>query len=194
MCAVGPSASGPSFWGPSSWGLILTPLGLKCIPPAPILMSSVTSCSRSVRIFLGWSQSSSWNLTLRLPPILQLTFRLITSPSLALPSGLLSSDQHVWALPSPLQTVPLTCLSLGLCPPVLSRNLGPSIPCPQSFCAAARLRHACPSSPTPVWTCPFLPGSCRTAVLGGSVVMYWSLSPKLSLPHSRDRAFSSFYL
>lgn len=98
------------------------------------------------------------------------------------------------ALPTTLIQQSPSCLSLGLCPPVLSRNLGPSIPCPQSFCAAARLRHACPSSPTPVWTCPFLPGSCRTAVLGGSVVMYWSLSPKLSLPHSRDRAFSSFYL
>ena len=35
VCAVGPSASEPSFWGPSSWGLILTPLGLKCIPPPP---------------------------------------------------------------------------------------------------------------------------------------------------------------
>lgn len=51
MCAVGPSALGPSFWVPSSWGLILTPLGLKCIPPAPILMSSVTSWSQSVHIF-----------------------------------------------------------------------------------------------------------------------------------------------
>ena len=122
VCAVGPSASGPSFWGPSSWGLILTPLGLKCIPPAPILMSSVTSCSRSVHIFLGWSQSSSWNLTLRLPPILQLTFRLITSPSLALPSGLLSSDQHVWALPSPLQ----------VCFLLLSSDSPPHTPLPRA--------------------------------------------------------------
>lgn len=119
--------------------------------------------------------------------------------SLALPSsGLLSTGWHVWALPSPLQAhfrllssdrtahMPLP----GPCPPVLSRNLQPS---PPSH-APELLRSSPPPSPTPAWTCPLLPGSGHTAVLGGSVVMHHSLSSKLSLPHSTDRAFSSFYL
>lgn len=47
--------------------------------------------------------------------------------------------------------------------------------------------------PPPLFDCPFLPGSCRTAVLAGPVVMYWSLS-QIVAPHSRDRAFPLFYL
>lgn len=128
---------------------------------------------------------------------MQLTFSLISSPHLlfllldccpqastcglsltasgALPAALIRQDRtHA----SPWGRVPLYC---------------PGISGPPSH-APELLRSSPPPSPTPAWTCPFLPGSCHTAVLGGSVVMHRSLSSKLPLPHSRDRAFSSFYL
>lgn len=73
--------------------------------------------------------------------------------SLALPSsGLLSTGQHMWAFPHRFRrtsccshpTGPHTRLSLGPRPPVLSRNLGPSVPCPRASAQQpASLPHPC---------------------------------------------------
>lgn len=154
-------------------------------------MSSVTPWSQSVHIFLDGHKVLEPDL--RLPPILQLTFRLITSPphSLFL-LGCCPRNQHVWALPHLFRCASctlssdstLTRLPLGLCPPVLSCNLGPSIPCPQSFSSSSP--EAClPLFPHPCFgLVPFSRAHAALQYLVGQT--YWSLSVKLSLPPSQQ--------
>lgn len=136
------------------------------LPPAPILMSSVTSWSQSVHIFLGWSRSS-WNPDLEAPSYaaadiqadnLTLTrssfWAVVHEPAcvgFALTSLECASYYHL--------TVPLTRLSLGLCPPVYCPViLEPLHPMPPELLCSSSPEACLPSSPHPCLDLSLSPG------------------------------------